>query len=44
MKKQEIIDYLLDELREEEEKARAGLGNNYGYIFMICNDLGIIKR
>lgn len=44
MKKQEIIDYLLEELYLEESKMHAGLDNNYGYIFMICNDLGIIKQ
>lgn len=43
MKKQEIIDYLLEELLLEESKMQAGLDNNYSYIFMICNDLGIIK-
>ena len=43
MTKREIVDYLLEELHEEESKMQAGLDNNYSYIFMICNDLGIIR-
>ena len=43
MKKKEMIEYLLEELHLEESKMQAGLDNNFSYIFMICNDLGIIK-
>ena len=43
MKKQEMIEYLREELYLEESKMQAGLDNNYSYIFMICNDLGIVK-
>ena len=43
MKKQDMIEYLREELLLEESKMQAGLDNNYSYIFMICNDLGIVK-
>ena len=42
--KQEIIDYLLDELKEEKRKMLEGKDNHYGYIFMICNDLGFTRE
>ena len=39
---EEIKEYLLDELKEEREKMLKKQGNNYSYIFMICNDMGLI--
>lgn len=38
----EMINYLIDELKEEREKYLSGKDNHYGYIYMICNDLGIV--
>lgn len=43
MSKKEMIEYLLRELYSEELLMMAGEPNNYGYIFMLCNDMGIIK-
>ena len=43
MSQKEMIDYLLDELEEEKNKMKRGEENKYGYIFMLCNDMGIIK-
>lgn len=42
MSREEMIEYLLEELRDEEEKMVHGKENKYGYIFMLCNDMGII--
>lgn len=39
---EEMKEYLLDELKEEREKMLKKQGNNYSYIFMICNDMGLI--
>lgn len=49
--KQDIIDYLAEELKDARkswlasqgngEKARELASDRYSYIFMICNDLGI---
>lgn len=42
MSREEMIEYLLEELKEEEIKMLQGKENKYGYIFMLCNDMGII--
>ncbi len=43
MSKEEMIEYLLDELAEERQKMLMGKENKYAYLFMLCNDMGIIK-
>ena len=42
MNREEMIEYLLEELKEEKIKMLQGKENKYGYIFMLCNDMGII--
>lgn len=42
MNREEMIEYLLEELKEEKTKMLQGKENKYGYIFMLCNDMGII--
>lgn len=42
MSYEEMKAYLLDELKEERERFLAGRENKYSYIFMLCNDMGII--
>ena len=37
----EMKAYLLDELHEEWKNAMVGKDNNYPYLFMICNDMGL---
>lgn len=44
MKREEMIIYLLDELKNEKDKMIHGKENKYGYIFMLCNDMGIIPE
>lgn len=39
---EEMKKFLLDELKEEREKMLKKQGSNYSYIFMLCNDLGLI--
>lgn len=39
---EEMKEYLLSELKEEREKMLKKLGNNYSYIFVLCNDMGLI--
>lgn len=41
---EEMKQYLLDELKEEHEKMIKKQGSNYSYIFMLCNDMGIIEE
>lgn len=41
MTREEMIEYLLEELKEEKQKMLMGEDNKYGYIFMLCNDMGI---
>lgn len=43
MPEEEMIEYLLDELAEERQKMLMGKENKYGYLFMLCNDMGIVK-
>lgn len=38
----EMREYLLEELKEERQKMLMNKENKYSYIFMICNDMGII--
>lgn len=38
----EMCEYLLEELKEERQKMLMNKENKYSYIFMICNDMGII--
>lgn len=42
MARSEMIEYLLYELNEEKENYLQGKENKYGYIFMLCNNMGII--
>lgn len=44
MTREEMIEYLLDELKEERKKMLLCKENKYGYIFMLCNDMGIIPE
>lgn len=41
---EEMKEYLLDELKEERKKMLMKQPNNYGYIFMVCNDMGIVEE
>lgn len=38
----EMKEYLLEELKDEREKMLEKRDNNYSYIFMLCNDMGLI--
>lgn len=38
----EMKEYLLAELKEEREKMLKNQGSKYSYIFMLCNDMGLI--
>lgn len=38
----EMREYLLEELKEEHQKMLMNKENHYSYIFMLCNDMGII--
>ena len=40
----EMKEYLLEELKEERNKMLMNKENHYSYIFMICNDMGIIEE
>lgn len=42
MSYEEMKKYLIDELKEERRKMLMNQDNKYSYIFMICNDMGII--
>jgi hypothetical protein len=39
---EEMKKYLIDELKEERRKMLMKQDNKYSYIFMLCNDMGII--
>ena len=41
MTHEEMVEYLLDILKEEKEKMLQGEENHYGYLFMLCNNIGI---
>lgn len=40
----EMKEYLLHELEEEYTKMLMNQSNNYGYLFMICKDIGIVEE
>lgn len=40
----EMREYLLEELKEERKKLFMNKENYYSYIFMLCNDMGIIPE
>lgn len=44
MKRGEMVEYLIDELKEEREKMLLGKDNKYSYIFKLCNDMGLIPN
>ena len=44
MTREEMIEYLLDELKEERENMLLQKENKYSYLFMLCNDMGIIPE
>jgi len=37
---EEIREYMLDELKREFHKMVMKEENNFGYIYMLCNDMG----
>ena len=39
----EMVEYLLDELKDERNKMLMNKENRYSYIFMLCNDMGIVE-
>ena len=39
----EMIEYLLAELEEEKKKMLKSENNKFGYLYMLCNDMGIIE-
>lgn len=41
---EEIREYLLEELKEEKNKMLMNKENHYSYIFMLCNDMGIVPE
>ena len=41
---EEMKEYLLDELKEERKKMFMNQPNNYSYLFMLCNDMGIVEE
>ena len=41
---EEIREYLLEELKEEKNKMLMNKENQYSYIFMLCNDMGIVEE
>lgn len=40
----EMREYLLSELEEQRQRWILRQENNYSYIFMICNDIGITEN
>lgn len=40
----EMKAYLLGELKTERSKMLQGLPNDYSYIFMLCNDMGLTEE
>ena len=40
----EMKEYLLCELKEELYKMLMNQENKYSYLFMLCNDMGIIEE
>ena len=44
MSAKEMKAYLLDELKSERSKMLQGQENQYSYIFMLCNDMGLTEE
>ena len=44
MNTNEIREYLLNELHEEWKKMIMKQENSYSYLFMLCNDMGIVPE
>lgn len=40
----EMKEYLLEELKEERNKMLMNQENNYSYLLMLCNDMGITEE
>ena len=40
----EMKEFLLNELKEERQRMLEGKENQYSYLFMICNDIGITEE
>lgn len=40
---EEMKEYIAEELKTERSKMLQGLPNNYSYLFMIANDMGLIN-
>lgn len=40
----EMREYLLEELKEERQKMLMNQENNYSYLYMLCNDMGIVAE
>lgn len=40
---EEMKEYIAEELKEERAKMLRNEPNNYSYLFMIANDMGLIK-
>ena len=41
---EEIREYLLEELKEEKNKMLMNKESHYSYLFMLCNDMGIVEE
>ena len=41
---EEMKKYIKEELEEEYRKLMMGKPNNYGYLFMIANDMGLVEQ
>lgn len=42
MSKEEMKKFLLEELAEEKYEMVNGRENHYSFLFMLCNDMGLI--
>ena len=40
---EEIREYLLEELKEEKNKMLMNKESHFSYLFMLCNDMGIVE-
>ena len=41
---EEIREYLIEELKEEKNKMLMNKENHFSYLFMLCNDMGIVEE
>ena len=41
---EEIREYLLEELKEEKNRMLMNKENHFSYLFMLCNDMGIVEE